>query len=294
MPASDFRAALGHSFVLLDAAMGTRLVEAGLRLSESGNGGDDPCLWNLSHPTLVEEVHRRDVAAGAEVLLTNTFGANRGWLARFGASADSLNEINRGAVALARRAAETAIAGRSVFVVGDLGPTAAEYRSAGEQAAILIDARVDALLFETHRIDQAVAALAEVAATVRGRVPLLVSLIAGPHGELPGAAIKRLVDLGAEAVGVNCQDGIESSLELAESLREVLGPSRPLIVKPAAGTETGARRRPADTPETFAQAVPRLRALAPLLAGGCCGTNEAHLAALRTAWYDPAWSGGRV
>src|SRR5579859_5094964 len=98
-PVTDFRdRALDRSQrpLVLDAAMGTRLVAAGLDLN-----ADDPALWNRTHPELVRAVHRRDIAAGADAILTNTFGANRCWLDRFGA-AQIAAELNRAAVALAQ------------------------------------------------------------------------------------------------------------------------------------------------------------------------------------------------
>jgi methionine synthase I (cobalamin-dependent) len=237
---------------------------------------DDPCLWNLTHPETVLAIHRRDVAAGADVLLSNTFGANRRALARLGrGTEDDLAAINQAAVALARRAA-----GPGRFVVGALGPTAADGGEVAAQAALLIAAGVDGLLFETHRLDQAEAALDQFGRAACGpvAVPLLVSLVAWP--DPPGAAVARLVALGAEAVGANCQDGMEAALMLAERLRTAT--ALPLIVKPAAGRPGG----PADGPQAFASAVGRLKALGPVLAGGCCGTTELHLAALRTTWYD--------
>jgi 5-methyltetrahydrofolate--homocysteine methyltransferase len=256
-PRNDFRGALRRGLVLLDAAMGTRLLESGLRLED-----DDPCLWNLTHPDAVLTLHRRDAAAGAEAVVTNTFGANRQALARLGRGTDAeVAVINQAAVALARAAL-----GPGGLVVGDLGPTA--------------------LLFETHRLDQAEAALDQLdrAACVRVTVPRLVSLIAWPDD--PGAAVARLVARGAEAVGANCQDGMAEALVLAERLREAT--ALPLIVKPAAGRPGG----PLDGPREFATAVSRLKALAPVLVGGCCGTTERHLAAVRSAWYDEPVPGG--
>jgi 5-methyltetrahydrofolate--homocysteine methyltransferase len=265
-----FRAALGRGLVVLDAALGTRLIALGLRLED-----DDPCLWNLSHPEAVAGIHRRDAAAGSQALLTNTFGANRSWLGRYGAARDQVGAINRAAVALARRAA-----GPGRFVVGDIGPTAADGGAVAEQAGFLIDAGVEALILETHRLDQAEAALRQIETDghTRGAVPVLVSLVAWP--DPPDEAIARLTALGAAALGGNCQPGMAAALELAERLRPAT--SLPLIVKPAAGLPGG----PVDLPEAFAAAVPRLRARSPILVGGCCGTTEAHVVALAAAWYD--------
>src|SRR3954470_1098837 len=102
-----FRAALARGPLLLDAALGTRLIARGLDPAR-----DDPALWNLDRPDDVLDLHRRDVAAGADALLTNTFGATRLTLARLGRS-DAVVEINRRAVALARQAA-----GPDRFVLG--------------------------------------------------------------------------------------------------------------------------------------------------------------------------------
>src|SRR5436309_3398152 len=96
---SRLLAAVQQGPLILDAAMGTRLCARGLDLRS-----DDPSLWNLTHPTEVLALHRRDVSAGSQVLFTNTFGANRSWLANYGRS-DAVEALNRRAVELARQAA---------------------------------------------------------------------------------------------------------------------------------------------------------------------------------------------
>ena len=253
--------ALARGPLLLDAAMGTRLIAQGLDLEH-----DDPALWNLTQPETVAAIHERDVAAGSDAILTNTFGANRAWLARF-ACAGRVVEINRRAVALARQAA-----GRGRFVLGCLGPSAAPQPEAYiEQAMALAEAGVDALLFETHRVEQAEVALHAVRA--RSELPLLISLAAWPD-ETERTA-RRLVDLGASALGCNCQAGMGPMLEMARRLAGVA--AVPLITKPNAGLPD----EPRASPESFAQAVPALLDLGVRLIGGCCGTTEAHVAALR-------------
>ena len=266
-----FRAAMARGPLLLDAAMGTRLVGRGLRLAD-----DDPALWNLSRPEIVAEIHRRDVEAGAEVLLTNTFGANRKWLSRFG-RADEFAPINRRAVELARREV-----GDNGFVAGSISPIAAEEPSSyRDQAEVLVDAGVDALMFETHRLDQAEIALGQVAPD--SSVPLLISLFAWPDSL--DEAVRRLADLGASAVGLNCVAGMKSAVRIAEALRRVT--VLPLIVKPSAGFPGEVMASPA----SFALESAALLALGPILVGGCCGTNESHVAALREGWYHRAQSG---
>ncbi len=257
--------------LVLDAAMGTRLISRGLDLS-----GDDPALWNLSHPGVVRVLHARDVAAGSDAVVTNTFGANRIWLARYG-RAEDVAAINRRAVGLAREAA-----GPGRFVLGSIGPTASEVPDASrEQAEALADSGVDALLFETHRMEDAERALEQVEGTVS--LPLLVCLLDWPPS--PAEPARRLAGLGAAALGANCQLGMEPALRLAVALHRAT--DLPLILKPGAGLPG---ESPA-SPESFARALPELVALGARLIGGCCGTTEAHVAALRSA--SPPWNSPR-
>ncbi|MEO6812215.1 MAG: homocysteine S-methyltransferase family protein [Isosphaeraceae bacterium] len=258
-----FLDALRQRPLLLDAAMGTRLIARGLVL-----GHDDPCLWNLDRPDEVLGVHRLDVEAGADAVLTNTFGANRNMLVHYGREHD-LIPINRDAVALAREAA-----GLDRFVIGCIGPMANQaLNDSGEQAAILIDAGVDALVFETHDVSEALRALA---APLGGHsIVRLVSL----RGETPPTPldVQELIHQGARAIGTNCLLGVGPTSLWLERLPTLA--DFPLIVKPSAGLPG----EPMEQPEAFAEAVPRWLALGVRLIGGCCGTTEAHVAALRAA-----------
>ncbi|GAC1464206.1 MAG: hypothetical protein NVSMB9_02570 [Isosphaeraceae bacterium] len=259
-------AALGP--IVLDAAMGTRLINRGLLI-----GDDDPSLWNLSHPEIVAQIHALDLAAGARGLLTNTFGANRVWLARYDRAGHAAT-INRRAVEIARGAA-----GPQRFVLGSIGPTSAaanDLASLREQVNALADAGVDALLFETQTVEQAVWSLSVLSSTET--LPRIVSLVSWPEPVLD--AVRRLEDLGASALGGNCQLGIERALAMA--LR--LGPLThlPLWIKPAAGLPGGEH----DHPSTFGAAVPALLDQGVRFLGGCCGTTDAHVAALSAVCYD--------
>jgi len=268
MRAKDrFQAALEAGPLVLDAAIGTRLIASGLSLKD-----DDPSLWNLSRPDSVAAIHRVDRIAGAHALTTNTFGANRVWLERYG-RADQFEAINREAVSLAREAADP-----EGFVLGNLGPTGVgEPGTVRDQARLLADAGVDALLFETFLFEQAVTALEEVAGLVA--IPLLVSLHQWPE-DLKHAA-RVLEASGADVIGMNCRPGTNEAIEFAARLREVT--ELPLLVKPSAADRADASREPRE----FSAAFPRLAALGVRLIGGCCGTTELHVAALRNAWY--AW-----
>jgi 5-methyltetrahydrofolate--homocysteine methyltransferase len=263
VPATDgfgFEETLAKRPLLLDAAMGTRLIAKGLDLAF-----DDPSLWVIDHPEEVSRVHRHDIQAGADALLTDTFGANRAWLDRFGRGDQAL-VINRRATELARSAP-----GPDRFLIGSIGPTASDHPTALlEQAEILAESGVDALLLETHRLDQAEASLRLLREV---RVPILVSLFAWPDPVDDSA--RRLIDLGALAIGANCQVGMKPALELARRLR--LACDHPLLIKPSAGLPGS----PPETPESFGDAVAELLDLGVGLIGGCCGATEAHISALR-------------
>jgi homocysteine S-methyltransferase len=247
--------------------MGTRLRARGLDLRI-----DDPCLWNLDRPEQVLDVHRRDAAAGSHVLFTNTFGATRVWLTRSGRRGD-VEAINRAGVDLARRAA-----GPSGFVVGDIGASAAdEPGAAEEQAAILIDAGVDALILETFLPEAAIAALRVLRPNMgTSAVPLIVSLWRWPDAVEDAA--RRLVDAGADVIGINCRPPMSGALAVVRRLAEAV--SCPLLVKP--GVMPGDTQSDS-TPAAFAAALPELVEYNVRLIGGCCGTTEAHITALAAA-----------
>jgi methionine synthase I (cobalamin-dependent) len=262
-----FLAALDRGPLVVDAGMGTRLCARGLDLRRG-----DPCLWNLDGPEEVLDIHRRDAAAGGRVFFTNTFGANRAWLTRYGRRGD-MEPINRAGVGLARLAA-----GPSGFVAGDIGPsTGDDPGAAGEQAAVLLDSGVDALVFETFRIETALAALREARLQIGTLpIPLIASLWQWPEDAEDAA--RRLLDAGAAVIGLNCRPAIGAAASLARRLAAAV--ACPLLVKPgidASDPECDS------TPAAFTAAVPVLVEHNVRLIGGCCGTTEAHVAALASA-----------
>ena len=260
-----FLQTLSRRPILLDAALGTRLIARGLDLA-----GDDPAIWNLTRPNDVLDVHLRDVASGSDAVLTNTFGANRFWLARFGREKE-VESINRSATAIAREAV-----GPDRFILGDIGPTAVENAAAyREQAEILIESGVNALILETHSAAQADLGLRHLR-ELGASVPILVSLHVWP--EPCRELLERFERRGAAAIGANCLLGAENNtMELCRKLQQ--STTLPLLIKPAAGLPGG----PLESPESFACAVPEWLRLGVRLFGGCCGTTEAHIEALRRA-----------
>jgi methionine synthase I (cobalamin-dependent) len=242
--------------------MGTRLVAQGLNLAD-----DDPARWVINGPLRVLKLHQNDAKAGAEVVLSNTFGANRVWLDRFGDGEETWI-INQQAVGMARRSV-----GPDGFVLGSIGPTASGHPQALlEQAEILVECCVDALLLETHRLDQACSSLKLLRDLP---LPIVASLFAWPEPIEESA--RCLIDCGAAVIGANCLNGMAAALELARRLKDVT--DHPLLMKPSAGLPGSVL----ETPESFAAAVPELIACGVRLIGGCCGTTEAHVAAMREA-----------
>jgi methionine synthase I (cobalamin-dependent) len=251
-----FRNALDGCPILLDAAMGTRLIALGLDLTV-----EDPSSWVLDHPDQILAIHRRDVEAGSDAVLTNTFGANRAWLARYGL-ADRASEINREAARLARVAA-----GPDRLVLGSIGPTtSADPDALRDQARTLTEGGVDALILETHRIDQALAVLSHLSRA--SSPPILASLYIWP--EPIAETVEALVSAGASAIGVNCMSGMGPALRLAHQLREAC--DLPLVIKPSPG---------GTSPDEFARSIPDVIALGETLIGGCCGSDETYIAAMK-------------
>jgi methionine synthase I (cobalamin-dependent) len=243
--------------LVLDAGIGTRLIALGLDLSR-----DDPCLWSLDHPDSVLALHHQDRQAGADVLLTNTFGASPSNLARLN-RADDAAAVLRASVSLARQAA-----GPSGFVAGSIGPVLnhnlPEYQSQVDHFDRL---GVDLLIFETQTAESALSILDSL--SLPSHLPVIVSLYRLP--DPPSDALSRLADLGLAALGVNCVPGPSASVEAIRKFPRAL----PLLAKPAASS--------LDPPETFAAAVPLWLSLGVRLMGGCCGTSHEHVAAIRHA-----------
>ncbi len=276
--------------VLGDGAWGTMLFAQGLPT------GDAPERVCLERPELLTEIAALYLDAGAEVVTTNTFGANPERLALHGL-AGSLEEICHAAVAAIRRAV-----GERAWVSGSIGPTGKLLLPLGDldpataragfarQAAALAAAGADLLCVETMtdlaEAELAVRAACEAApglpivatmsfeATKRGFFTVM--------GVTPAKAAARLEAAGASAVGANCGDG-DTMAGIARELRAHC--ALPIAVRPNAGLPTlvdGALSHP-ETPEAMAARVPELLAAGVTLLGGCCGTTPAHIRALRRA-----------
>ena len=248
----------------LDGAMGTELLSKGASLE---HGLDS---LNLSHPKWVGEVHESYANAGADILLTNTFGANRGRLQTVG-MADSLVEINEAGVRLARAAA-----GDRAWVAGCVGPGGGTYTNYLEQAQILHAAGVDLFVLETFLdIDELGAAVCACRA-VDGEIVIAAHATLGEDGDAPSLLIERFNDWPVDIVGLNCSFGPGPMLR---SIEKILAHSnRPVSAMPSTGYGC--------TPEEFGVYARRFFALGGRLFGGCCGTTPAHIAKIAASPSD--------
>jgi methionine synthase I (cobalamin-dependent) len=272
--------------VVTDGAWGTELQARGLEV------GEFPDAWNLTHPEKVLEVARAYVQAGSQVILTNTFGANR---LRLGPHnlAEKLADINRRGVEISKQAA-----GSRAAVFASIGPTgkmllAGETTeteledSFGEQARVLAAAGADALVVETMA-DLEEARIAVAAAHATG-LPVVGCMVydAGKNkdrtmtGVTPEQAAEGLAAAGADVVGANCGQGIEGFVPICQRLRAVT--DKPLWMKANAGLPEMAEGRVVyrTNPETFAGFGPALMAAGASFLGGCCGTNPEYIRVLK-------------
>ena len=274
--------------LLLDGAIGTELIARGLRVR-----AESPESWNLSHADDVRAIHAAYAEAGAEAIQTNTFGATRPRLARFGL-ADRLREICDAAVRLAREGAPRAA------VIGSLGPTGETVSLGGapevgwlrdayaEAAAALAAAGVDAIHLETQFHPAELQAAIAGARAGAPALPLIASMalmpgatgLETPHG-VPMARMVRVLEASLpDAVGANCAIEAERMLQVVALLRERF--ALPVWAKPQAKlSDKCATGRSSETPETFARRAVALVAAGASAIGGCCGTTPASIAALR-------------
>src|SRR5919106_4361832 len=277
-----FLDALRAGGLVFDGAMGTSLYEQGILYTRCFDE------LNVSEPGAIHTVHEAYVGAGAQVLETNTFGANRVRLAHHGFAA-RVAEINAAGVAVARRAA----AGRA-FVVGSVGPTglmletvpAARHHELAdafhEQCASLVQAGVDGLVLETFRQPEELElAVSAAHAASAGVVPVIASVSfddAGTtaDGRQPEQVAELLAGLEVAAIGVNCATGPARGYEM---VTRMAGPGRPLVAIPNAGLPQRIEGRLAymATPEYFQIYSRRLFKADVHAVGGCCGTTPEHV-----------------
>src|SRR3954462_10780883 len=274
-----------ESLVLFDGAMGTMLYARGVFINQ--------CYDELSlrAPDLVRDVHKAYVKAGAQVLETNSFGANRLRLAQYGLD-KQVREIN---IAAARGAREAG--GDKALVAGAVGPLGVRLEPYGptsldearavfrEQMAALLEAGVDLFILETfadlHEMEQAIRAAREVAPTI----PIVAQMTVGedchtPYGASVEEVARRLDVWGADIIGLNCSVGPQTILECVEKMAAVT--TRKLSAQPNAGMprEVEGRKMYMASPEYLATYARHLAQAGAKVVGGCCGTTPDHIRAM--------------
>jgi homocysteine S-methyltransferase len=276
--------------LIADGGMGTSLIDTGVAL--------DACMEALNErdPARVTSIHAAFVAAGSQLVLTNTFGANRSRLERHGL-ADRVAAICAAGVERARAATPELVGGS----IGPLGvrlqpygrvDPAEAFDAYREQAAALAEAGADVLVIETQtdlrELEQAVNA-------ARDAAPGLALLASATFtrddrtllGDTPELIARRLLDLGVDGLGVNCGEGPAQMLRLIRTIAP-LAAETPIIARPNAGgpTEVGGRFLYPATPEYVGEITRALLDEGAAIVGGCCGTGPAHTRAIADAVRD--------
>jgi methionine synthase I (cobalamin-dependent)/5,10-methylenetetrahydrofolate reductase len=283
----SFEEFLKENLVLLDGAMGSLIYERGVFI--------DKCYdeLNLSRPDLIQTIHEDYITAGANVIESNTYGANRFKL-RSHNLLDRMEAINRKGVELARKAA-----GETVYVAGSMGPSGVEvepwgdttlqevFEAYAEQAGYLQAEGVDLFILETFQdireMLQAVKAIRSVS-----DLPVAAMMTVGEDGmsrygvDLADIT-RRLVESEASVIGLNCTVGPKPMLDFVEQMRGIS--SKPLCIMPNAGRPqyTDGRMIYMSTPEYFSVYTRRFIDKGVRMLGGCCGTTPDHIAKMANA-----------
>jgi methionine synthase I (cobalamin-dependent)/5,10-methylenetetrahydrofolate reductase len=269
---------------LFDGAMGTVLYGRGVFLNVCYDE------LNLRQPDLIRDIHREYVRAGADLIETNTFGANPRKLAQYGLASET-EAINRAAARLAREAA-----GTRASVVGAIGPLGIRVEPFGEtsiaeatadferQARGLLDGGVDGFILETFSdVDELRAAFLAVRAQTD--LPIIAQMTIGTdgrthYGTQPAVFGPLLEQMGADVIGVNCSVGPHGVLEAVEQLAPVV--TKPISAQPNAGLprDVGDRKMYMASPEYMGTYAKRIVEAGARFVGGCCGTTPEHIKAM--------------
>lgn len=293
MSTNRLRAMLEECGTLLaDGAMGTMLFEAGLEF------GDPPELWNVERPEAVNAIQCAYIQAGAQLMLTNTFGGSRFRLRQHGLQ-ERVHELNRAGAANLRASIDAV--GSTALVAGDIGPSGEIMAPLGdldfedavvafaEQCGGLVAGGVDVIWIET------LSSVDELAAAVRGvrqvdaEIPIVTCMSFDTHGctmmgVTPEDAIQQMLDFGVFAGGGNCGSGTTEMLQVIERMYAV-APEAVLVAKSNAGMpelEDGKAVYRA-RPKAMAEFALSAQARGARIIGGCCGTRPEHIRAMAAA-----------
>ncbi len=287
--AADFLARIQQSPALCDGAMGTLLYAKGVFINRCYDE------LNLSQPDLIRGIHHEYLQAGAEIIETNTFGANAFRLARH-SLADKVHDINYAGARLAREAAKSF----DVWVAGSVGPLGTRIEPLGktsfeearqafqEQIAALVEGGVDLLILETFGYLEELHQAMLAARDVGGKLPLIAQVTIDEDGNCldgsdPETFAPRLEEWGAQVIGCNCSVGPVAMLEAIERVRAVT--SLPLSAQPNAGIPRSVEGRNIYlcSPEYMASYARKFVASGVRVVGGCCGTTPDHIRVMKSA-----------
>lgn len=285
----DFLSRLKQSPVLCDGAMGTLLYSKGIFINRCYDE------LNVSQPDLVRDVHLEYLHAGAEVIETNTFGANSFRLSRHGC-ADKIHDINFAGAQLARESAKNFVA----YVAGSVGPLGVRIEPLGKialdeardsfraQIAALVEGGVDLVILETfgylEELHQAILA----ARDVKSDLPVVAQITIDDEGvcldgSSPEVAAAKLQSWNADVIGCNCSVGPVTMLEAVEKIVKVT--DRPVSFMPNAGMPRSVEGRNIylSSPEYMASYTRKAITAGARLVGGCCGTTPEHIRSMKSA-----------
>jgi methionine synthase I (cobalamin-dependent)/5,10-methylenetetrahydrofolate reductase len=297
MATLSFRERLAQGIILADGAMGTLLHNRGVPI--------DACFdeLNLSQPELLLDIHQAYLDAGADLIETNTFGANRYKLAEHGLEGQ-VAAINRAGVALARQVVDSSDCD-NVYVAASVGPLGVRLAPFGrvtarqaydafyEQIDALCDAGADLLILETFSDLVELQTAAQAAHDICETMPLIAQVTFTRDdrtllGDTPQNAVKALAGLGMDVIGVNCSNGPAQVTRIVREMKAAAPGMRFSAIPNAGWPEyVGGRVMYSAGPDYFAEFALALRDLGAAVVGGCCGTTPAHIAAMRAALDEP-------
>jgi methionine synthase I (cobalamin-dependent)/5,10-methylenetetrahydrofolate reductase len=286
--AQEFREQLSRRVMVADGAMGTMLYSRGVFINRCFDE------LNLSQPDMVRQIHQEYVKAGAEILETNTFGANRARLSAFGV-AEKLKAINLAGVRLAREAAK-----EGAYVAGAIGPLGVRIEPLGptsfaeardifrEQAEALIEGGADLFIFETFgNLDELREAVTAAREAAGDSLAIIAQVTIDDFGHLPGGTdtetfTREMDSWPVDVIGLNCSVGPKATLETVELMMQYT--SKPLSAMPNAGLPARVEGRNIYlcSPEYMAQYARRLLWAGVKVIGGCCGTTPEHIKLIRS------------